>query len=152
MKGALIVLTMLGFVLFCYGIGCFDALGYEDVTAPALSAFTVTPTSLNTSAAPQTVAVDLTITDGLSGFQRGIICVIPPNLGSQTKFFGFDSAHRTTGTVNSGTYSVTLALPQYSQTGGWSLSYVELIDAVGNSRVIRRLDPAFGMYSTVTTF
>ena len=142
-------LTVLSALLFCYGIGCFDAEGVEDVTAPALTGWSFPGTTLDTSSGPQTVNIALNITDGLTGFNRGTVCLRPPDSGSQMQFVRFDAAQRVSGSANNGTYSVPVTLPQYARVGAWKIANVELIDAVGNSRVLRLGDTAFGNYSTV---
>jgi len=151
MKTLLTTLTILSAVFFAYGIGCFDALGTEDVAAPVLAGFSFTPATVDTSNGEQTITAAMNITDGLTGFQRGTLTLIPPNNGSQIKFVRFDAGQRTGGTANSGTYSVPASLPQYSQTGAWKIVSVELIDVVGNSNVYRMGNPALGNYSTVRT-
>jgi len=152
MKTILTSLTVLSAILFCFALGCFDdVFGTEDVAAPSLSGFSLSPQTVDTSNGEQTVTAAMTITDGLTGFLRGTLTLIPPNAGSQMKFVRFDASQRTSGTANSGTYSVTAPLPQYSQTGDWKVAHVELIDAVGNSNVYRMGNPALGNYSTIRT-
>jgi hypothetical protein len=103
--------------------------GEEDVTPPTLTAFSFTPTTINTSSGPADVAVSFSATDDLSGvsdvevdFQSpsGLQSVIvhpaflPPTLSVST------TAHA--------------IFPQFSDAGTWTVERVLVSDALTNGR------------------
>jgi hypothetical protein len=101
----------------------------SDTTAPILTAFSFTPTSINTASAPATVQASFSATDDLSGIQAIAVTWFNPN---QSVWYGntatFNGPLQTSGTV-----SVTL--PQFSQSGIWTPD-VELVDMAGNMRLL----------------
>jgi hypothetical protein len=104
-------------------------VGQGDVTPPTLTAFSFTPTTINTSTGPADVVVSFSATDDLSGvfgvqvdFQSpsGLQLVVvhpnflPPALSVSA------TAHAT--------------FPQFSETGTWTVLRADPTDAVNNGR------------------
>lgn len=145
----LVLAATLGIILFL----TLEAMATEDVTGPAIttSTWSISPTTVDTTSGAQTVTFALTITDALTGFSRGTIYLKDSGNTSQGKFIHFDAAQRTSGDANSGVYSVPYSMPQYSDVGSWTLGFVEVIDALGNSKAYWTGDAIFGAYTTLTT-
>lgn len=135
------VLARYFLTLFCCCIvlaSAYVALATEDAAAPALTAFSRTPTSVNTTSAAQTITWTMTITDALSGFSSGILTLYPGGTTSavapgQTHVCSFGSAQRTSGDAYSGVYSVPCSMPRYSAVGTWQ-TFVSITDAIGNTK------------------
>lgn len=127
------------------------ALAVEDVTGPALTAFTISPVSIETSTGAQSVTITCTITDGLAGFDHGSFYFVSPGL-IQNLSVGFNSAQLTSGDIYSGVYAITVTWPRYSNIGAWRLTGGSITDAAGNYTAIPEGDSRFNGYTTVTTF
>jgi hypothetical protein len=98
----------------------------QDSTPPILTAFSFTPTTLDTSAGPAVVTASVAATDDLAGVRAVTVSFASPS--------GQQIAQSTTlfppATSVSGTVAVTF--PQFSEVGTWTVSIVRVIDAVGN--------------------
>ncbi|MFI5175806.1 MAG: Ig-like domain-containing protein, partial [Terriglobia bacterium] len=101
--------------------------GQADVIAPTLTALTLTPTTINTALAPASVDVNLSGSDNQSGISRIILIFQNP---SGTDGFTIPTQIDPPQTTWSGVISVTF--PQFSPTGTWTLSDVDLADGAGN--------------------
>ena len=111
----------------------------QDLTAPSLTEFSFAPASIDTSAASQSVKLTLRIADDISGFQFGNFVFVSPS-GQQVNSSGYNSPNRISGNELDGVYEVTATFPQFSEVGAWRVIQVFLIDAVGNSVVLREAD------------
>jgi hypothetical protein len=100
-----------------------------DTAPPQLVNFTFSPTSIDVSAAPQTVTATVQVTDDLSGvsfFQATFQS--PTSQQSQ-----FSTSSRIAGDPLNGTFQGTLSFPRFSQNGTWTLTTLRLQDQAGNS-------------------
>jgi len=102
----------------------------DDVTSPQLTNFSL-PAIVDTSTSSQSVQGTLAATDNLSGFSYAQIGFTSPSNG-QSRYAYVYSSELTSGTKLNGTYSFAFNMPQYSEEGTWTVSYVYLYDAVGN--------------------
>ncbi|MDQ1502101.1 MAG: hypothetical protein QOI86_5441, partial [Actinomycetota bacterium] len=107
----------------------------SDTSPPVLSSLDVSPTSLDTSAAPATVTITARIVDDLAGlapyYPSSSVSLRSPS-GHQSLYWSFNESNRISGNALDGTYRAVLTLPQYSETGTWTLS-ANLSDALGNT-------------------
>lgn len=105
-----------------------------DTTPPTLKSASISPSSIDTSAGPQTVTITLEVTDDLSGTECGdswpcrMYAYLTRDGISSLSVLNF---HRTTGSARDGLWEAQLVMPQYSG-GSWSLAYVELGDRATN--------------------
>jgi len=106
--------------------------GIVDATPSVITAVTVTPDPVNTDGTEAEVTLTISTTDNLSGFSAGYIHLLGPNNGANSDVFGyFGPLQRTSGDALSGTYVTTITLPEYSESGTWTVS-VEVADVAGN--------------------
>ncbi len=116
-------------------LGCFPALAQtSDTTAPLLTSFFFSPSSVDVSATQQSVTVNATITDDLSGFSSGWVYFSSPNGQSFSGYFT-----RTAGTALAGAYQATVTLPRYIQAGVWK-AQASMWDLAGNYRNVATAD------------
>src|SRR5262249_39461404 len=101
----------------------------QDTTPPILTAFSFSPTTIDTSSGPARVTVSLSATDDLTGMAFVLVQFASPS-GTQVRVADtFTSAPATS-------FSTTLdvSFPQFSETGTWTVQGVVLDDAIGNRR------------------
>jgi hypothetical protein len=103
----------------------------EDTEAPKIDELSIKPSSIDTSAAPQTVTLSAHITDNLAGFKAGSVLFSSPSGKQQVAGFEFK---RTAGTDLNGSYEIPVSFKQFSPSGNWELSAIRLADHVGNER------------------
>jgi|RhiMethySRZTD1v2_1073278.scaffolds.fasta_scaffold84163_2 hypothetical protein len=118
-----------------------------DTTAPALAAFSFTPTAINTTAAAQTVTCTMTLTDALSGVASATCSFTSPDLLHQQSC---TAAAPTSGTPQNGTWSCVVTFPRYAPAGTWTAG-VLATDAVGNLASIDPADQGLPSLVTVTS-
>ena len=107
------------------------AMAQTDTTRPAVSNFSFTPTSVDVTAAAQTVTATIRLTDDLSGVSYASAIFRSPS-GNQSAGVSWSSYDRTAGTALDGTYSGTFTIPRYAEGGDWKLEYLSVNDVVGN--------------------
>jgi hypothetical protein len=116
-----------------------------DTTPPNITAFTLTPATIDTTAASAGVTVSFTLTDDLAGvnfFQA--VLVSPSGNSSQTATKSFTPATTVTD-------SVALTFPRFSEAGTWTVSAVFVSDAAGNTLPLATPDlTARGFPTTLT--
>lgn len=106
--------------------------GIVDATPSVVTAVTVVPDPVNTDGTEAEVTLTISTTDDLSGFSFGYIHLLGPDNGANSDVFGYFSPfERTSGDALSGTYVTTITLPEYSESGTWTVS-VEVADVAGN--------------------
>ena len=116
----------------------------SDITPPDLSAFSLSPTSVNTDASSGVVTVTAEITDDLAGNAGAGYSSSPSSVrfrspSGQSVYAMLSDLERTTGTAQNGTVQYAMTVPQFAEHGTWTVEYIYLVDQVGNSR---RLTPA----------
>jgi hypothetical protein len=116
-----------------------------DVTPPTLTAFSLSPTSVNTSDALAQVNATFTVTDNNSGVTLIKVYFINPSGTVAISAFGsFPPAATQSG-------SLVLSFPQYSESGTWSVEFIEVDDAAGNSLFLTAQDVAALGFPTAVT-
>ena len=125
----------------------------EDTSPPQVTAFSITPSSLDTSSARQSVTVTATLTDNLSGIGPSpwVVLHAPGVHGVMAQYLGF-ALTRVSGDALDGVYSGTEFLPRYSQAGVWTAE-LRADDLVGNEGVYdaAAIDAACGAGSAELT-
>jgi hypothetical protein len=140
----------------------FTQTGTGDVTAPTLTGFTITPSTIDTSATAQTLTLTAHVTDDASGlgvpangYSSSSITINPPSGGTMYSNhsiqFALDASKRVSGTALDGVYRTTVTIPRYSEQGSWRVLSGYLTDTAGNSRSISGTDlDTAGMQSSFT--
>lgn len=99
-----------------------------DTVAPALTNFTLMPTTVNVSAASQNVTCNMTLTDAKSGVVASICQLAAPD---SDQVAACSATSPSSGTPANGTWSCTLTIPRYADAGTW-IPFGFAIDAAGN--------------------
>jgi hypothetical protein len=103
----------------------------DDSTPPQVTAFSITPAHVDTSAGDQTLKVTATIKDDQSGVdpQAQEVGLSSPDGKQYVAFFGLQ---RISGDVHAGVYSLSATMPRGSAGGVWR-AWLMMQDNVGNS-------------------
>jgi hypothetical protein len=125
------------FVLTLAALGTSAPAKAEDTTPPKVTALSISPTTINTEAADQTVTVTMTLTDDQAGVTSmndsagtgATAYVMRPLVGTQS---ATGWLQRISGTDRNGVYTATVALLRGSKEGIWQMSNLALTDKVGN--------------------
>jgi hypothetical protein len=106
----------------------------EDITAPSLTSFMFSPTSVDVGSAADTVDCTIGVSDATSGVATAQ-CTFTYTDAINPSLVQSQSCLATTpssGTRNSGTFACSVTIPRYSAGGSWDAD-VELTDQVGNA-------------------
>ena len=157
MKHIIILFSFTWVALFCW----FNERALaEDTNAPQITAFSISPTTINTETSDQILTLSVTLTDDLSGVCISGDCgsyynssptqmrFVPASGGMQmVDFYNFT---RTSGDSLNGTYSATATIPKGSAIGVWEVSHFLLVDQLGNITYKYKtdLETQFGAGST----
>lgn len=114
----------------------------EDLTPPQVTAFSITPTEINTGSQDQLLTLNITLTDDLSGVStwydeggHGNVQVrMRPLIGTQ--MVDFWNLNRVSGDALNGTYTATATVPAYAKVGVWQVEYLYLADKIGNTQYL----------------
>lgn len=101
----------------------------EDIVAPVLTAFSITPATADVRGGPQTVTFTASISDAGTGVAISVMSLLPP---APTLFSGCGFVLRS-GTANEGSYSCTFTVLPTSNPGEWPIE-ITLRDVIGNGR------------------
>ena len=107
-------------------------LTQDDVTPPELVELTLDRSEVDVSSRPATITVSARVSDDLSGATRLQMDFVSPSGEQQTTFF--DEGVKATGSITDWVYVGAVTLPQFSESGTWTLRYVYVHDEVGNLR------------------
>lgn len=102
----------------------------QDMNPPQLTAFTFSPTSIDTSAGSANVTVNFTVTDDSSGATYVELTFVDP--------FG-NPLQRASSLLTpslSASSSVTLTFPRFSSAGTWTVGTVFGADVAGNTTIL----------------
>lgn len=115
----------------------------EDLQAPALTAFEISPKVVNTNDGDQLITLTFSATDNLSGIKYASLEM---KSSDETEELEFDDFYNTSDSETSGTYSIVGILPKGSIAGEWSVHFFNLEDWVGNNVFfnIENLEAQFG--------
>jgi len=111
----------------------------SDTEAPQLISLGISPTEVDVSNASASITVTARITDNLSGNAGGNYSSSPSQIRfrspSGNQFVDAILAYNlVSGTSVDGQYSYEISLPQFSESGIWTVLYVLLVDQVGNMK------------------
>lgn len=140
------LIVSLGFAI-ALAAGSPPAASLCDTAPPALTGFSFSPSSINTTSASQTVTCNMTLTDDLSGTSDATCSFQSPSFMSTRSC---TATVPTSGTPTNGTYSCSITFPRYSEAGTWT-AQVSLTDAVGNSQTVFPQFQGFPFALTVTS-
>jgi len=101
----------------------------SDNVAPALTAFSLQPGSVDVSAVARNVTCNMTLTDAKSGVANATCRLYAPDSG-QSVVCGATAP--SSGTRNNGVFSCVLAIPAHADAGTW-YAEVNAIDQAGNA-------------------
>jgi hypothetical protein len=104
----------------------------DDVTAPEITAISISPTGSDVSSGNATITVTVQTTDDLSGTESGNLYFYDGN-GDYVRAAYFDSADRTVRVGLDDTYVLDVDIPQYSQPGTWRAD-ARVFDVAENQR------------------
>lgn len=120
------------------GPGGFEVISNPDTVPPTIQSITFSPSTVDVSTGPQTVTLEIRITDAASGLNLtgsssgiGVRPVMAPANYTQWRTI-LTSTSLSSGTVNDGVYRLPITIPQYSQSGTWRVGIVQLKDNAGN--------------------
>lgn len=99
----------------------------KDTQAPQVTSFTITPASVDTSAAEQLVTLTAVVADDSSGVQN-VGFSTQNSTGGSTSY----GVPRTGGTALNGTYSLVISLPRYTPAMHVSVVEISATDASNN--------------------
>jgi hypothetical protein len=102
-----------------------------DTTAPQLIDFSFSPAAIDTEIGGASVEVTFVAGDDLSGVASVDAAFAAPGAAAQT--LDCVSGFPDSGSSLTGTFTCPIPFPQYSIEGAWTVSQVNLRDAVGNS-------------------
>ncbi|MDP8980940.1 MAG: hypothetical protein M3O35_10145 [Acidobacteriota bacterium] len=115
-----------------------------DTVPPALTAFSFTPATIDTTAASTNVTVNFTLTDDFAGANFFQVTFVSPSGDSS------QSASKSFTPATSVSDSVTLTFPRFSEAGTWTVGSVFATDAAGNTLVLATPDlTALGFTTTL---
>ncbi len=100
-----------------------------DVTPPLVTSISITPATLDTSAAPGNLSITVSLTEDLSGINYAYLEFIDPSGNAVDSLFKFVDSTLIVG----GSFTVNQTLPQGSQPGVWRCE-VATNDLAGNFR------------------
>ena len=121
-----------------------------DVTDPELTAFSLTPSEVNTTSSDQTITVNFTATDDISGVDD--LDMEMHDISGENSI-SFSAINLESGNQNDGEYTATATLPMGSMPGEWSVAAFDLSDVVENelSMDVTSLEDVFGAGSATVT-
>ena len=134
---------------------------YSDISAPTVTAFSLTPSSVNTETGDKTFTLNTTITDDSAGLCMSMDCGTysssPTQLrlqstGGTRQFIDFYKFTRTSGDALSGIYTATAVMPAGSADGTWESTFY-VSDKLGNAKYLSKtmLEDSFGIGSATIT-
>lgn len=140
-----IVMVITSAVVFCsliLLIGVSNVEATQDRTSPVVHSFSLTPTEVNTSSSAQTLTLEVTVSDDLSGVCSDGDClwdgaqigfplwaILDSTIGTQ--YIIFDEFTRVSGDDMYGTYVATADIHRWAKEGIWEIGFL-VWDKVGN--------------------
>jgi uncharacterized protein YjdB len=120
-----------------------------DVTPPTLASLAFSPSSVDVTSAAATVVVTERVIDSVSGPVAVLTMAHGPAGPSGPRYSC--GGHPVSGTVIDVTFRCTLTIPRGSPPGTWTVGWVEVGDALGNTRTLRTADLAAAGIATTFT-
>ena len=103
----------------------------SDITPPEVSAFSFSPTFIDTSLSAQSITGTASVTDDLSGFSHVHMSFVSPS-GSQNRYLYL--WRTVSGDPLNGVFDGQAEFPRFSEAGTWHASYAYYADLAGNFR------------------
>jgi len=113
------------------GISVPASAQISDTSPPALTAISLTPSSIDVSSATASVVVTASASDNLAGVGSVNVFFVSPSGLQRVPAATNQFLPRISGTALDGTYRGTVVFPQFSEAGVWRLN-ATLQDLVGN--------------------
>ncbi len=110
--------------------------GQTDTTPPVLTSLSIDPNPVDVTSGPQTVTLTMNVTDDLSGVNIVQGALQSPTTGQYLYFYAYLAA----GDNLNGTWIGSVTVPQYSEAGDWSVSYISLQDTDTNTQYLYNYD------------
>jgi len=108
----------------------FDVTSNEDIQPPNVLSFDFTPKAVDTSTSSQEIILTARLTDDLCGVRSSEVQFLSP---SENQYVG-GWINLISGSELDGIYEMTLIVPKYSERGTWRLSFLTIVDNVGNRK------------------
>eukprot|EP00042_Codosiga_hollandica_P059532 m.919648 g.919648 ORF g.919648 m.919648 type:complete len:5113 (+) comp60190_c0_seq1:147-15485(+) len=108
-----------------------------DSQPPAVVAVSISPASINTSAAAVSVTVSVRISDDFSGVTSCFLDFSNPVAGGNSRRLTLNADSLANGTLSNGTLAGQMVFAAYGPKGDWILVTVQCVDAV-NRRVTKQ--------------
>ncbi len=125
------------------------AFAIDDFSAPVLVDLSFDKQSIDVSGGPETVTATIRVTDDLSGFSWASF-YFRSTSGQQSLYFGFMSSDLVSGDEFDGVYQRSQEFPQFSESGLWRVTQVQLLDKVGNEvNIYEEVIVASGVQATI---
>ena len=124
--GLLCILAVLAFAGVC------PASAQQDTTPPVLVSLDYTPKQIDTTTGPATVTLTAHFTDDLAGVSYGVAYFISPSTSHAFAITIAANDPYLTGTIWDGSSQTSADMPQFSESGSWTLGTVFLEDKLGN--------------------
>jgi hypothetical protein len=105
------------------------AVAVDDTTPPSVVSLDFNPKSVDVTTSAQNVTVTMHVTDDLSGTAFITATFTSPSYAQ----YQYAGVYRSAGTALDGTFTGTVTIPKFSESGTWSLSSVYLGDNAGNT-------------------
>jgi hypothetical protein len=112
----------------------FDVFEGPDTQGPQLTGYTLTPTSLDTSAAAGSVRFSIAATDDLSGVEDAAVLIHLPDSDPPLCYpcGRRGPSQLASGTIYDGVWNEDLPLPRHARPGAYEASALVLYDRAGN--------------------
>ena len=130
-----------------------------DTHPPNITNITMSPSSIDVSAGPQSLAVSLTLADDISGVDLSpdrfleFRLTFRSSSGRQQQYMARQDFILTSGNTLNGTWQATHLFPQFSEAGVWTISQVQVVDFAGNQRSFSSANlAALGLLTNFTVF
>lgn len=120
----------------------------NDTTPPGVISFECYPILVDTNSDAKTITFTVHLTDDLSGIGSNPQARFRSPSQNQFTDVVFSPTTLVSGNNLNGLYVSTLTLPQYSESGIWTVEYLFLMDQVGNQRWLYSSDLASLNFST----
>ena len=118
-----------------------------DTTPPALTGFSFSPASIDTTLAAQSVTCNMTLTDAPAGVASATCAFTAPDMFHRASC---TATSPSSGTTSNGTWSCSISVPRYSPSGVWTAA-VSAVDTVGNSANLNPATSGFPSMLSVTS-
>lgn len=118
-----------------------DQTGAGDTQVPSLLAFDFTPKEIDTRQQDQQITFTIRLGDAAAGISEGTVQFQAPGTtctqtlcteGRQAIRARFTTNELVSGDATDGVYVATVTVPRYSELGEWTMSWVQILDKVGN--------------------